>query len=138
MEGKIKELDGRLERKEREKRRRNIVIKGIKITKGKRREVVEKMMKDIGAKVKVEEIRRLKGNKEEGTQMIWVRLENAEQRRKVMERKKRLRGRKERIVEDLTWKERKMRWKLEDIARMEERRGKRVWVGYGKIRINDQ
>lgn len=58
--------------------------------------------------------------------MIWVRLENEEQRREVMEKKKRLRGRKERIVEDLTWKERKMRWKLEDIARMEEKRGKRV------------
>lgn len=37
-------------------------------------------------------------------------------------RKRRLRGRKERIVENLTWKEKKMRWKLEDIARMEERR----------------
>lgn len=58
--------------------------------------------------------------------------------RKVMQRKKRLRGRKERIAEALTWKERKMRWKLEDIARTEERRGKRIWVGYGKIRIKNQ
>lgn len=27
---------------------------------------------------------------------------------------------------------------MEDIARMEEKKGKRVWVGYDKIRINDQ
>lgn len=43
-----------------------------------------------------------------------------EQRREVMEKKRRLRGRKKRIVDDLTWKKRKMRWKLENIARMEE------------------
>lgn len=30
-----------MERKKREERRRNIVIKGIKITKGKRREAIE-------------------------------------------------------------------------------------------------
>lgn len=27
---------------------------------------------------------------------------------------------------------------MEDITRMEERKGERVWVGYDKIRINDQ
>lgn len=34
--------------------------------------------------------------------------------------------------------ERKMRCKLEKIARKEEREGKRVWIGYGKIRINKE
>lgn len=43
LKGKIKELEGRLKRREREERRRNIVIKGIKITKGKRREAVEEI-----------------------------------------------------------------------------------------------
>jgi len=41
-------------------------------------------------------------------------------------------------LKNWTWGERKMRWKLEEIARMEERKGKRVWVGYGKIRIEGQ
>lgn len=36
MEGKIKKLKGKLERKERKERRRNIVIKEIKIMEGKR------------------------------------------------------------------------------------------------------
>lgn len=31
-----------------------------------------------------------------------------------------------------------MRWRLEEIARREERRGRKVWVGYGKIRIHEQ
>lgn len=38
-----------------------------------------------------------------------MRLENEMQRRKVMEMKKKLRGRKERILENWMWKERKMR-----------------------------
>lgn len=29
-------------------------------------------------------------------------------------------------MEDLTWKERKMKWKLEEIARKEEKRGMKV------------
>lgn len=40
--------------------------------------------------------------KERGTEMVWVKLENKEQRREVMERKRILKGREERIVEDLT------------------------------------
>lgn len=50
-----------------------------------------------------------------------------------------LKGKRERIeIEDLTWKERKMRWemRLERIAGVEERKKRRMWVGYGKIKIN--
>lgn len=47
---------------------------------------------------------------------------------------KELKGRKEKLLEDWTWEER--RWKLKEIAREEKRGGKRVWIGYGKIRIN--
>lgn len=31
-----------------------------------------------------------------------------------------------------------MKWNLEEIAREEERREIKVWVGYGKIRIGEQ
>lgn len=48
-----------------------------------------------------------------------------------------LKGRRERILEDLTWKERKMKWCIEEIAREEEKKGKRVWVEYGNIRIEE-
>lgn len=40
-------------------------------------------------------------------------------------------------MEDLTWREKKMRCRIEEIAREEERRGNRVWMGYGRIRINE-
>ncbi|EZA62843.1 hypothetical protein X777_01158 [Ooceraea biroi] len=41
-------------------------------------------------------------------------------------------------MEDWTWRERKMRWRLQEIAREEERKGRKVWIGYGKIRIDNQ
>lgn len=41
-------------------------------------------MIDKRTKAKVEEIKRLKGSEEEGTEMVWVRLKNEEQRREVM------------------------------------------------------
>lgn len=31
-----------------------------------------------------------------------------------------------------------MKWKLEEIASEKKKRGNKIWVGYGKIRINDQ
>ncbi|KMQ92891.1 hypothetical protein RF55_7067 [Lasius niger] len=70
---------------------------------------------------------------EEGREMLVVKIKSEEQRKEVLVRKKHLMGRKERIMEDWTWRERKMRWRLEEIAREEERSGRRVWMGYGKI-----
>lgn len=55
-----------------------------------------------------------------------------------MELKRKLSDKKERIMENLTWGERRMRWKLEEIAKEEERRGNKTWIGYGKTRINKQ
>lgn len=49
--------------------------------------------------------------------------------------KKTLKGRKERIEDDRTWKERRMMWKLGQIAGKESSKGKRVIVRYGKIWI---
>lgn len=55
-----------------------------------------------------------------------------------MKRKGTLRGRKEKIGKDWTWRGRRMTWNLKEVARKEEREGKRMWIGYGKIRINDK
>lgn len=71
------------------------------------KEAVEGILNDIGTNVKeIEEGSRgdkeIKRCREGGTEMIWVRLESEEQKRKVMERKNNLRCKKERITEDLT------------------------------------
>lgn len=53
-----------------------------------------------------------------------------------MENKKRLKGREERIDEDLTWEERKIRWKLREMTKRKEGEGRRVRIGDGGLQIN--
>ncbi|KMQ88741.1 hypothetical protein RF55_11715 [Lasius niger] len=92
----------------------------------------------MGMKVNIENVKRLGGVVGEGGEMIVVRMENEKQKRDIMGKKRNLKGGKKRIMEDWTWNERKMRWKLGEIARMEERKGRRVGIGYGKIKIEEQ
>lgn len=68
---------------------------------------------------------------------LWVRLGSEEQKKGIWANKDKLRGRRERILEDWTWKKRRMRWRLEEIARVEEGKGRKVWVEYGKIKIDE-
>lgn len=72
--------------------------------------------------------------------MVLIELKEDQKWEEVMEKKKRLKGRKkkERIGEDLTWKERKMKWKLGEIAKMEKKRGERTWIKNRRIRIGDK
>ena len=114
-----------------------MIIRGVAVKEGKRKEAVEGVFKDIGAEVTVKGIRNIGEVNKKGREMLWVRLENEEQRKEVWNRKKNLRGREERILADWTWKERKMRWRLKKIARTEEEKGNRVWLGYGRIRIGE-
>ncbi|KAL6420868.1 hypothetical protein ACFW04_014384 [Cataglyphis niger] len=135
---KIKELESRMERREREERRKNVLIKGVEIKEGRRKVAVEELLGSIGVKAEIEEVRKIGGDGKGGRQMIIVRLKNEEQRMEVWNKKKFLKGRKERILEDWTWKKRRMRWSLERIAREEEKKGRKVWIGYGKIRIDEK
>lgn len=137
MNKKLKGIERKLELKDREERRKNVIIRGLKVEGEDRKKKVEEIMDFIGAKVDVIETKRLAEDREKGREMVWVRLKDEEQRREIWGKKSKLRGRKERIGEDLTWRERKMKWLLEDIAREEEREGRRVWLRYGRIRINE-
>ena len=138
FEGRIRGMERKMEMKEREERRKNVIIKDLRVEAGRRREAVEELLEGIGAKVEIQEVRRIKENIGRGTEMVCVKLGKEEQKKVVIEKKSGLRGRKERIMEDWTWRERKMRWRLEEIARMEEEKGNRVRIGYGRIRINDR
>lgn len=136
-EQRLERLERRIEMNDRIERRKNIIIKGLEVKEGRRREAVEELLNVIGAKVEIKETRKIgRGGEGKEGEIAWVRLGSEEQKREVWEKKKMLRGRKERITDDLTWKERRMRWKLEEIAREEERKGKRVWISYGKLKID--
>jgi len=133
---KIKER--KLELKEREERRRNIIIKGVMVREGWRREAVEEVIGALGMRVEIESCWKLGRGTGEGQEMILMKLKDERQRKEILEKRRNLRGRRERIVEDWTWKERRMRWKLEEIAIKEEEKGRQEWIGYGRIKIEGQ
>lgn len=70
--------------------------------------------------------------------MLLVKLGSEDQKWEIMEKKKNLRRRKERIYENLTWRERKIRWKMAEIVKERIAEGKRVWIKGRRIRIEGQ
>lgn len=56
--------------KEKEERRRNRIIKEMVVKERKRREATEGILKEMEANVKVEEIRKIREDKEKRTKMI--------------------------------------------------------------------
>ncbi|XP_036144955.1 golgin subfamily A member 6-like protein 6 [Monomorium pharaonis] len=100
MEERVKQMEKLWEGREREERRRNIVIKGLKEKGEDRSGEIKEIMKEIGVEMK----------KAEGGR-IW-------------------------IEEDLSWEERRIRWKLKQIAAKEGAKEASVWISKGKLRIN--
>lgn len=81
---------------------------------------LEKIGKEIGVELEVEDLRKVRTGKEKKGEMVIVKVKSEECRKKVPENKKKLRGRKVWIEEDLTFQERKMKFKLRKIAEEEE------------------
>ncbi|KAI4480731.1 hypothetical protein M0802_014123 [Mischocyttarus mexicanus] len=133
---RVKEMVEKMERREREERRKNVIMKKVKMGKSAR-ETAEIVLGKIGAGVKVVEVREIGRRRKQGEEtMLEVKLESVEGKREVMRKKGMLQGGREFIGDDWTWRERKMQWRLREIGSEEARRGKRVRVGYGKVFIN--
>lgn len=59
VENILKEVERILEKKEKREKRRNIVIREIKVREKARRRTIEEIMKAVGAKVETKEMRRI-------------------------------------------------------------------------------
>lgn len=84
--------------------------------------------------MRIKEVKRLESGKREWGEMVLVEVGSEEERWKVLEYKK-LNFRREKriwIGKDLTWKERRSKWMLKQIARREEAKRKRVWTRKNK------
>lgn len=117
--------------------RRNLIIKGTEVKDGKRMEAVEELFREIGVEVEVKEVRKIGGEGKKGGETLWVRRGTRNREGRYGREKKHLKGRRERVLEDWTWKERRMRWRLDEIAWAEKKKGKKVWIGYGRIKIEE-
>ncbi|XP_046142174.1 golgin subfamily A member 6-like protein 6 [Osmia bicornis bicornis] len=133
---KLSELEKKWERKEREERRNNIIIRGMKVRKEEMKEKAEEIVRLTGVKDAIEEVKEV-GSIERGKEvrMMLIKIKSSELKRRIMENKKALKGREERIEDDLTWAQRKIQWTLRKIGREEREKGKYIWVDHGKIRI---
>lgn len=114
-----------MERKEKEDKRRNIIIKGLEVK--EERKSKETVLRDIEVETETEKVRKIGRRLIKGREMVLIKVAKKDQKREIMKNKSKLKGRKIVIGEDLTWRERKMRWNLEEIARGRKGKG----TGYG-------
>lgn len=111
LEKRMKRLELEGEKKKREERKRNIIIRGVRVREermeGLRKEI-EEIVEATEAIAKVEGMRRIGNKNKEGREMVWVKFASVEEKIEVMKRKAKLRDRREWIADDLTEKERRI------------------------------
>lgn len=100
-------------------------------------EEIKNIYREIGVDIEIEEIRKIKTRREEKGDMLIVKVRSEENKRKILENKRKLKGGSIWIEEDLSFKERKMRWNLRRVAEEERRRGRTVRMGNGRIWIEN-
>jgi S-adenosylhomocysteine hydrolase len=76
------------ERKERIERRRNVVVKGYKGGEGDVGVRIRKIFEQIGAKVKVEEVREVKAGRRKCGGLAVIKLRSEEDRKELEEEKR--------------------------------------------------
>jgi len=138
MEVKVRKMEMRMEMKKREERKRNILIRGVEGNGKDIEKRIWEILKDLGVEKGVQETKFRRGRREGEKGMAIVRLRKVESMIEIMRKRRDLTDKKVRIDDDLTWKERRIRWRLEDIARRERGKGERVRVGYGKLLIEER
>jgi len=121
--------------KDREERRRNIILKGIRppkeIEKDRKKvsEWIEKLFREkMGVDINVQ------GCRESGT-VIVAKLESEEEKREVMRNKYKLKGGNIFIENDLSWEERNIQVKINRWVREQKVKGLEVKIGIGRVRV---
>jgi len=105
---RLKELEKAMEMKERKERRKNLMMRELKVKEGRRKKAVKEILTEIEVKVEVKEVWRIAEDRKVRRKVIEMKVEEERKRREIWEKKRKLRGRKERILEDWMWKERRM------------------------------
>jgi len=137
IEKRLETLEWEKEKKDRERRRNNITIRGVdEWGENNLEQEVKEFIKE-SLKLEVEIGKAFKLSTRGGRYTVVAELENWEQKRDIMRKKREL---KERIFinDDLTKKEREIQDHLREKAKEERRKGNRAKIGYAKIWVNDK
>lgn len=135
---RLRMVEINLDKRERELKRENIVIKGIRVQGVEIEKEIEELWETMEIRAEVKEVRKIGRVDKEGRGMVLVKMRGREEKRKVFEGKRKLKGRLERIEDDMTLEERKVKWKLENVAAEERRKGRRVRLGYMRMWIEEK
>lgn len=135
----IEANNGRIERLENEKRKKNIVVQGMIVNtddSSRLRVTMEKLLEEeVGVNVIVNTARKL------GEKTCLVELNSEENKIKVMKNKSKLKNRagdKIFINDDLNKEDRGIQSRIRQRANEEKRKGKHVKIGYKKLTIENE
>ena len=141
LEEKIKDIELNEERREKREKKNNIIIsqpykEGFNRNEDHVKEYASKVLTELAN----EEVRIINANfisvNQAGMMIVNVKLENFGEKMKIMKLKAKLRGTRTFISDDFTKKEAEIQKKLRDLAKEENKKGNRAFVGYQKININ--
>lgn len=134
---KLREVSDTVEWLEKERRKNNLVMSGIKIdTEDKKvlKQAVENMFENnLQVKVQIKAAHRL------GEKICLIEMEKEEEKEKIMKSKHKLKDindEKIYINNDMTKKEREKSKEIRKIAKNERDKGKNVKIGYNKINVD--
>lgn len=139
VERKLRGMELRMDRREREKRKKNVLVREVRRGEGMSWErEIGRIWSRMGVEGGIKGMREIGGVNREGRGMVLVELEDREKKIEVMKAKAKMRGERERLEDDLTQMERKARWCVERKAEEERRKGRRVRVGYMKMWVDNE
>lgn len=134
---RMESVEDRLEKYDKDNKKKNIVIRGLKIEETESNEIKENIesfiKKNIQVNARVVSVHKI------GEEMWVAQMNSFENKIEVMKNKKKLRGYKKAKVyvdSDLTVNERETQKKIIDIAKMERQKGRKVRIGYNRINID--
>lgn len=134
---KMEKIENKLEQYEQQKRKENIIIKGLKLNSDSGSEYKESVKNFIKQNLKVDV--EIASAHRLNDMVSVVQMANFEAKIKVMENKNKLRsyaGGNVYIENDLTVKERGIQKQIRDVARNERQKGNVAKVGFNKLIIN--
>lgn len=127
---RIVELEKREERRDRAARKNNIRVSGVEVEDGSGLEIW--LRDELNVEAKIRSAYRV------GKGMVVAEVERWEKKVEIMSAKKKLKGKKIYIDNDLTREDRAVQKQLREIARIERASGKKARVAYRRIYIEGE
>lgn len=142
LKEKIKNIEEKCNRKDREERKKNLIIRGLKETREEdTKEIIYQLFEEkLGVRPKVDQATRMgRMRGEEECRAVKVRFSEVKEKWLVTDKKQKLKGSRIYIDEDYpeeVWEKRKRLIAMAQRIRKEE--GKRVFVQYDRIKIDGE